>query len=106
MTQNAVKQHRYALFTLFLVQGIALASWVTRTPAIRDAVHASTAEMGFILFGLSVGSMTSVLSAGFFVARFGTKPVAITGTWGIVLSMPLIGSGTALHVAPLVAIGL
>ncbi|MFC9550225.1 MFS transporter [Rhodococcus sp. NPDC056960] len=106
MTQNAVKRRRYALFTLFLVQGIALASWVTRTPAIRDAVHASTAEMGFILLGMSIGSMTSVLAAGPLVSRFGTKPVAIVGTWGIVLSMPLIGGGTTMHFAPLVAIGL
>lgn len=33
------------------------ATWVTRTPAIRDAVHASTSEMGLLLFGISTGAM-------------------------------------------------
>ncbi len=31
--------------------------WATRTPAIRDLLALSTAEMGVVLFGLSVGSM-------------------------------------------------
>ena len=99
------KQHRNALFLLFFVQGIALSTWVTRTPAIRDALDASTAQMGLILFGLSIGSTTSVLSAGFLVGRFGTKPVALVGTCCIAAGVPLIGAGATAHWAPLVATG-
>lgn len=45
-----------------LVVGLGLASWVTRTPAVRGAVDASTAQMGLILFGLSIGSIVGVLA--------------------------------------------
>ena len=33
-----------------------MASWATRTPAIRDILSVSIAEMGGVLFGLSIGS--------------------------------------------------
>jgi hypothetical protein len=33
--------------------GLLMASWATRTPAIRDILSVSTAEMGIVLFGLS-----------------------------------------------------
>ncbi|MEN2509865.1 MFS transporter [Gordonia polyisoprenivorans] len=103
---TAGTRHRFSLFLLFLVQGIALSSWVTRTPDVRDAVHASTAQMGLILFGLSIGSMVSVLSAGPLVARFGTRSVAVNGTCCIAVSMPVVALGTAVHLGALVALGL
>jgi Fucose permease len=67
----------WSLFALYLVPGLALASWVTRTPAVRDALHASTAEMGMIFFGLAVGSMVGVLAGTPLVRRFGTRGVIL-----------------------------
>jgi fucose permease len=102
----SVARRRLSLFALFFVPGVAIASWVTRTPAIRDALGASTAEMGFVLFGLSVGSMAGVLCSGALVARFGTRPVIATGMSLVVLSMPVIGLGAALSVPAFVTAGL
>ncbi len=45
----------------FFIPGLLMASWATRTPAIRDLLALSTAEMGVVLFGLSVGSMSGIL---------------------------------------------
>src|SRR6478735_9020583 len=70
---------RNALFLLFFLPGLTIASWVTRTPDVRDLVGASTAEMGLILFGLSAGSMVGILSSGALVARRGTRPVVPAG---------------------------
>lgn len=83
-----------------------MASWVTRTPAIRDHLGASTAQMGLILFGLSIGSMLGILSSGALVARFGARAIAALGTVAIVAAMPVIGLGTLADVAGLVALGL
>ncbi|MFJ6456114.1 MFS transporter [Paenarthrobacter sp. NPDC091669] len=85
---------------------MSISSWVTRTPAIRDILGVSTAEMGFILFGLSVGSMIGVLSSGALVARLGTQPVVLGGMIGIVLSTPAIGFGAATSSALTVCAGL
>ena len=59
----AIRRRRTALFVLFLIPGLLLASWVTRTPDIRDLLNASTSEMGMILFGLSLGAMLGVLAS-------------------------------------------
>jgi fucose permease len=102
----AIARRRLALFALFFIPGITLASWVTRTPAIRDLLEASTAEMGLVLFGLSVGSMIGILASGALVMRFGAKPVIIAGASLITISMPIVGMGGALSVSTLTAFGL
>jgi fucose permease len=97
---------RAALCVLFLVPGLSLSSWVTRTPDIRDLLGASTAEMGLVLFGLSAGSMIGILGSGLLVSRFGTRPVTTAGILGVALSTPVVGLGAALSSSVLVAAGL
>lgn len=92
---EVASRRRLALFALFFVPGLSISSWVTRTPDIRDLLGASTAEIGLVLLGLSVGSMVGILSAGPLVARFGTRPMMVLGTALIVLSMPTIGVGAS-----------
>ncbi|ONK09887.1 MFS transporter [Streptomyces sp. MP131-18] len=70
---------RAALFAMFLLPGVAMSSWITRTPDIRDRVGASTAEMGLIIFGLSIGAMAGVLCSASLVARYGGRAVTTGG---------------------------
>ncbi|MFD0919428.1 hypothetical protein [Saccharopolyspora rosea] len=72
---------RRALQVVFFLPGISLASWVTRTPAVRDALAASTGQLGMVLFGLSIGSMTGLLDTGPLVRRLGTKTVIAWRAW-------------------------
>lgn len=102
----ATRRRRAALFLFFLIPGLSISSWVTRTPDIRDQLDVSTAQMGIVLFGLSVGSMIGILSSGALVARFGTRPVMGAATMLIILSMAVIGSGTMLASAPTATAGL
>ena len=46
-----------------------MASWATRTPAIRDILSVSIAKMGGVLFGLSIGSMSGILCSAWLVKR-------------------------------------
>jgi MFS family permease len=94
------------LFLFFLMPGLSISSWVTRTPDIRDQLGASTAQMGIVLFGLSVGSMLGVLGSGALVAKFGTRPVIGVGTALVILSMVVIGCGALWSSAPTVMAGL
>jgi fucose permease len=105
MTRSA-SQRRAALLALFFLPGLAISSWVTRTPAIRDILSASTAQVGLILLGLSIGSMAGILLSGRFVARFGTRAVAGTGLSFVTLSLPLIALGAATADAAVVTGGL
>lgn len=84
---------RLALCALFLLPGLAMSSWVTRTPAIRDLLGASTAQMGLVIFGLAFGAMVGILCSGPLLARFGAKPLIAFGTLGVAVSVPLVGLG-------------
>ncbi|WP_328407595.1 MFS transporter [Streptomyces violaceus] len=102
----ATRRRRAALFLFFLIPGLSISSWVTRTPDIRDQLDVSTAQMGIVLFGLSIGSMIGILSSGTLVARFGTRPVMGVATLLVILSMAVIGGGTMLSSAPATTAGL
>lgn len=106
LTDPAVRRRRQALYLFFFLPGIAMSSWVTRTPDVRDQLGESTAEMGLILFGLSVGSMIGILCSGRFVERLGTRPVIVLGTALIIAGTMVIGAGSAVPSAPLVTAGL
>ncbi|EAP0331703.1 MFS transporter [Salmonella enterica subsp. enterica serovar Gaminara] len=93
-SRNALKRRTWALFMFFFLPGLLMASWATRTPAIRDILSVSTAEMGAVLFGLSIGSMSGILCSAWLVKRFGTRKVirttmtcAVTGM--VILSIAL-----------------
>ncbi|MGP6177424.1 MFS transporter [Microbacterium sp. A196] len=103
---RSIPQRQLALAALFLVPGIGIASWVTRTPDIRDLLGASTFEMGLVLFGLSLGSMLGILVSGPLVARFGARPIIAAGAISVALSMPLIGIGAGVSEALIAAAGL
>ncbi|EDW3246624.1 MFS transporter [Salmonella enterica] len=77
-SRNALKRRTWALFMFFFLPGLLMASWATRTPAIRDILSVSTAEMGAVLFGLSIGSMSGILCSAWLVKRFGTWKVIRT----------------------------
>lgn len=77
---------------MFIV-GVAMVSWVTRTPAVRDAVGASTVQMGLILLGVSAGSMAGVLWSARLVSRIGTRPVILLGGASVIAGLAVIGVG-------------
>ena len=83
-----------------------MASWVTRTPAIRDLLEATPAKMGLVLFGISVGSMLGIIFSGKLVARFAARPVIRAGSAAVIASMPLIGISAHFQLEWCVAAGL
>ncbi|MEU5324479.1 MFS transporter [Streptomyces sp. NPDC021056] len=106
MADRAVRRRRQALFLLFFLPGIAMSSWVTRTPDVRDQLGLSIGQMGLVLFGLSVGSMIGILCSGRCVSRFGTRPVIALGTLLIIAGTVVIAVGSAVPSASLVTAGL
>ncbi|GAA3091162.1 MFS transporter [Nonomuraea salmonea] len=62
--------------------------------------------MGWILFGLSLGSMAGILCSGRLTSRFGTRPVIAVGTALLVAALAMLSGGTLLSSVPLVVAGL
>ncbi|UYT88873.1 MFS transporter [Priestia megaterium] len=87
----STKQWQYALFTLFLVPGLSLSTWISRTPNIRDTLLASTSLMGWIIFGLACGSLIGLLTANRLIGRLGTKSVIAMCLFVICIGLATIG---------------
>ncbi|MHA6523335.1 MFS transporter [Tessaracoccus sp. G1721] len=97
---------RIALVMAFFNTGIGVATWVTRTPAIRDALGASIAEMGLVIAGLSVGSIIGITVGGPLVSRFGARLVVVAGMGSIALGLAVMAGGVALGQGLAVSAGL
>ena len=97
---------RAALVVAFFGTGLSMASWVSRTPAIRDTLDASTGEMGLIIAGLSVGSVIGIAVGGILVARRGARFVVACGMASIVLGLIVVAVGVIAAEGLIVATGL
>jgi MFS family permease len=73
LTRRQVISWRNAIFAIFAICGVGMASWVSRVPSVRDALHASTSEMGLLLFGIAVGSILGLLASSHILARIGVR---------------------------------
>ncbi|MFH8885857.1 MFS transporter [Streptomyces californicus] len=93
------RRWRAALFLFMLATGVSMASWVARTPAVRDALDVTTGAMGLVLFGLSIGSMAGVLASGGLVRRHGGRLVIALGAALLVAGLLVIAGGAALEVS-------
>ena len=59
-TLNLANPHliaRIAVSTVFFVNGALFANWVSRIPAVREALNLNKAELGVALLGLAVGAL-------------------------------------------------
>ncbi|WP_439692451.1 MFS transporter [Curtobacterium sp. SP.BCo] len=90
-----IGRHRAALFATSTMTGFGIASWITRTPAVRDELGASIEAMGIVLLGLSIGSMIGILGAGVLVRRLGTRPLVVLGG-----ALPVVGMLLVALLAP------
>ncbi|MFD6372315.1 MFS transporter, partial [Streptomyces roseolus] len=75
----ATRRRRAAPFLFMLAAGTGTASWVARTPEVRDDLEVSTGAVGLVLFGLSTGSMAGVAASGPLVRRCGGRTTISAG---------------------------
>ena len=73
ITRSEIVAWRNALFLVFTLCGIGLASWVARVPAVRDALDVSLEQMGILIFGIAAGSIVGLLVSSHIIARFGSR---------------------------------
>lgn len=99
-------RRRLATFVFMFVIGVGFASFVVRTPAVRDLLSASTAEMGIVLFGVSIGSITGVLSSAAVVRRFGARRAITSGAISFILGLTVMAFSAGAGFAPGVFVGL
>ncbi len=107
LTRSQLTGWRNAVFAIFALCGLGIATWLARTPAIRDLLHASTGEMGLIVFGLAVGSIGGLALSSHALARFGSRTTILACLLMMFFGLTVAGFGaTVLGSAPVVVLGL
>jgi fucose permease len=103
---QATARWKWSLFLLFALNGLGFASWVTRTPAIRDILGISTAWMGVVLLALALGAITGLLGASALIGRFGAKGVILAAALTAAAGLAVAGLGAAWQTQGWVLVGL
>ncbi len=71
LSRAEVVAWRNAVCVIFALCGLGVASWLSRVPAVRDSLQASTSQMGLLILGIAAGSIAGLLASSHIVARFG-----------------------------------
>jgi predicted MFS family arabinose efflux permease len=81
---------RLATRLAFLVAGFGLAAWAPLVPYARGRVGVDDGMLGLLLLSLGVGSLVAMPMTGILSARFGSKPIIVSGALGMVVFLPLL----------------
>jgi MFS family permease len=71
------KRIRIAVALFYFSMGLCFASWASRIPDIKTALHLSDAAFGTILFALPVGQFLMMPFSGKLVTHFGSQKVIL-----------------------------
>jgi MFS family permease len=74
-TEPNLKRVRIAVALVYFSMGLCFASWASRIPDIKTALHLNDAMFGTILFALPVGQFLMMPFSGKLVTRFGSRKV-------------------------------
>lgn len=101
------RYYRIGVSTFYFIQGLSFATWASRIPDIKDALHLSDGALGSILFALPLGQLAAMALSGFLVSRFGSRRIlsiaaclypavllllgSVTTAWQLVLALLFFG---------------
>src|SRR5215470_19122077 len=80
---------RLAVSTIFLVNGVVLASWVPHIPAVKAAHALSDGALGLVLLAMAVGAVLALPLAGWLVGRAGSRRVTTVAALALCGALPL-----------------
>jgi MFS family permease len=66
---------RWAVSLFYFGMGLCFATWASRIPTIKTALHLSDGVLGTTLFALPVGQLTMMFFSGKLVTRFGSHRI-------------------------------
>jgi predicted MFS family arabinose efflux permease len=98
---------RAAVFLLFGVFGICIATWAVHIPSVAERTGVSAGTLGTMLFLLGAGALTGMQISGPLVTRWGGARVALAGALGMssTLALPLNAPTPILLAAAMLTFG-
>lgn len=84
----SVSAARLAVAVVFFVNGAGFASWVSRIPAVRNAMDLSDGQLGMALFALAAGSLASFPLAARGCVILGARSLALATSLAYCFLLP------------------
>ncbi|MES2571609.1 MAG: MFS transporter [Verrucomicrobiota bacterium] len=81
---------RLSVATLFFINGVLFASWVSRIPAVQSERGLNHAQLGLGLLVMALGALAAMPTAGWFSSRFGSRRVTQVTALACCASLPLL----------------
>lgn len=107
LTRSQFVRWRAAIFAIFLASGLSIATWASRVPDIKIALHVDNAQMGVLLLGMGISSILGISTSPAVMARTGARLGMLVTMLSFAVGVGLIGLGTnVLGSLPLVIGGL
>jgi len=103
LTRGQVVSWRNAVFVIFLLPGLAMATWVSRLPATRDALDIPLDQVGLLILGMAAGSIVGLTLSSHIVARYGARDTILGGLVVIAIGLGIVGVGATVGPVFLVA---
>ncbi|GIT81850.1 MFS transporter [Leifsonia sp. LS1] len=100
---------RNAVFAIFILSGLATATWVARIPGVRDdlGLGKDPSAVGLLILGMSVGAILGLIVSSPVLVRFGPHKAMFASLTLAAAGMALLGLGSSVfHAVPIVAVGL
>lgn len=101
-----VLRARTAVIIAFATNGFAYASFLSRTPSIRDLLGLTTPQMGPLLLCMSVGAVCGLPTSGPIVHRLGPARAVLAGSFSMTVGLALLATGLLTHTVAFAGIGL
>lgn len=89
---------RIAVAILFFLNGVILATWAARIPAIQSKLALSPGQLGIALLGAAAGALVAMNLSGYLAARFGSGSVTTVAAICLCVMLPLLALAPTLPV--------
>ncbi|MET8528972.1 MFS transporter [Micromonospora sp. NPDC005172] len=104
---RAVRLARNGVALTFTLNGLAVGSWFSRVPAVREALDLSAGRLGLLLLALSVGALLAMPTSGLLAQRLGSARTVTLATVLVAIGLIVAGLGaTVAGSAVVVALGM
>ncbi|KJL35977.1 MAG: MFS transporter [Microbacterium sp.] len=94
--RRAFVRWRAAIFVVFALSGLSIATWASRVPAIKAALGISQLEIGLLLLGAGIASVAGLSLAPIVFTRIGARRTIIAAIAVFAAGVLVIGVGTDL----------
>lgn len=93
---------RNAIFVIFTLSGLSIATWAARLPEIKANLDVSTGSIGVLILGMSVGSILGLMASAWLLVRLGARSGMVLALSLVALGLVLIGIGAGVLFSPVV----